>query len=45
MQKNTFSELGVNSDIVRALSKCGITEPTDIQEQAIPIIKSELSSM
>jgi ATP-dependent RNA helicase DeaD len=40
MQKNTFSKLGVNSDIVRALSKCGITEPTDIQEQAIPIIKS-----
>jgi len=40
MQKNTFSELGVNSDIVRALSKFGITEPTDIQEQAIPIIKS-----
>lgn len=40
MQKTTFKELGVNSDIVRALSKCGITEPTDIQEQAIPIIKS-----
>ena len=40
MQKKSFNELGVNSDIVRALSKCGITEPTDIQEQAIPIIKS-----
>ena len=40
MQKNTFNELGVNSNIVRALSEFGITEPTDIQEKAIPIINS-----
>ncbi|RZD31711.1 MAG: ATP-dependent helicase [uncultured DHVE6 group euryarchaeote] len=40
MQKNTFNELGVNSNIVRALSEFGITEPTDIQEKAIPLINS-----
>jgi len=40
MQKNTFKELGIHSNIIKALSECGIKEPTDIQKQAIPIIKS-----
>ena len=33
----TFAELGIDEDIVEALSKKGITEPFPIQEQAIPV--------
>ena len=33
----TFAELGIDNDIVDALSKKGITEPFPIQEQAIPV--------
>jgi len=34
----TFSELGINEDIIRALQDNKITEPSDIQIQAIPHI-------
>jgi len=40
MENKTFKQLGVNDNIIKALSECGIKEPTDIQAQAIPIIKS-----
>jgi superfamily II DNA/RNA helicase len=33
----TFADLGIDEDIVEALSKKGITEPFPIQEQAIPV--------
>ncbi|MEY4276623.1 MAG: hypothetical protein RIS26_1086 [Actinomycetota bacterium] len=33
----TFAELGIDADIVDALTKKGITEPFPIQEQAIPV--------
>jgi ATP-dependent RNA helicase RhlE len=33
-----FSDLGLNPDIVRALEEKGYTEPTPIQEQAIPVL-------
>lgn len=33
----TFAELGIDADIVEALTKKGITEPFPIQEQAIPV--------
>ncbi|MEY2737848.1 MAG: hypothetical protein RL683_966, partial [Actinomycetota bacterium] len=33
----TFADLGIDDDIVEALSKKGITEPFPIQEQAIPV--------
>ena len=35
-----FSELGLSADILRAVSDQGYTEPTPIQQQAIPIILS-----
>lgn len=35
-----FRELHVNEQIVRALETQEITEPTDIQQQAIPLIKA-----
>lgn len=35
-----FEELGVNTEIVRALHEMGIDEPTTIQSTSIPIIKS-----
>ncbi|NJL98876.1 MAG: DEAD/DEAH box helicase [Synechococcaceae cyanobacterium SM2_3_2] len=35
-----FSELGLSTDILRAVSDQGYTEPTPIQQQAIPIILS-----
>ena len=33
----TFADLGIDADIVEALTKKGITEPFPIQEQAIPV--------
>jgi superfamily II DNA/RNA helicase len=33
----TFADLGIDADIVDALTKKGITEPFPIQEQAIPV--------
>jgi ATP-dependent RNA helicase DeaD len=35
---STFAELGISSDILSALTELGFTEPTPIQEQAIPLI-------
>ena len=40
MENKTFKQLGVNDNIIKALSECGIKDPTDIQSQSIPIIKS-----
>ncbi|CAK0773341.1 ATP-dependent RNA helicase RhlE [Azospirillaceae bacterium] len=33
-----FSELGLGSDLLRAIADVGYTQPTPIQEQAIPLI-------
>jgi ATP-dependent RNA helicase DeaD len=35
---STFAELGISNEIFAALSDLGFTEPTPIQEQAIPLI-------
>jgi ATP-dependent RNA helicase DeaD len=35
---STFADLGISSEIISALSDLGFTEPTPIQEQAIPLI-------
>lgn len=34
----TFKELGLNSEIMKSLGELGFSEPTPIQEQAIPFI-------
>ena len=34
----TFEDLGLNENILKALADCGYSEPTPIQEQAIPNI-------
>ena len=34
----TFTELGLNPDILKAIQEQGYTKPTPIQEQAIPIV-------
>ncbi len=36
----SFQKLEVKEDVVKALSECGINEPTDVQQKAIPLIKS-----
>lgn len=36
----TFEEFGIGKSIVKALNEIGFKEPTPIQEQAIPVIKS-----
>jgi len=36
----TFEELGIGKSIVKALNEIGFKEPTPIQQQAIPVIKS-----
>jgi ATP-dependent RNA helicase DeaD len=38
---STFAELGINSEIISALSDLGFQEPTPIQAQAIPLILKE----
>jgi superfamily II DNA/RNA helicase len=35
----TFTELGVSDSLISALAKLGITEPTDIQVAAIPVVR------
>lgn len=40
LKKMKFEELGVNSEIVRALQEMQISEPTEIQEKAIPLVKA-----
>lgn len=40
MNKTTFSELEINLDINRVLDEMGFTNPTDIQNKAIPAIRS-----
>ena len=37
----TFSELGLSPEILSAITDMGYTEPTPIQERAIPVILSE----
>lgn len=34
---NKFEELGISQELVKALSKAGINEPTPIQQQVIPL--------
>ncbi len=34
----TFEELGLGPDILRAIADCGYTNPTPIQEKAIPVV-------
>lgn len=37
---NPFSNLGIRHDIVNAITELGFTNPTPIQEQAIPVLLS-----
>ena len=34
-----FEELNINKELVQGLKEMGLTEPTDIQVKAIPLIK------
>ena len=34
----SFISLGLHADIVRAVSECGYTDPTPVQQQAIPVV-------
>jgi len=36
----TFAELGLNPAILSAVTACGYTTPTPVQEQAIPLVKA-----
>ena len=36
--KKTFKELGITDELISALSKQGIKEPTEVQENTIPDI-------
>ena len=37
----TFSEIGLNSDILKAITDLGFENPTPIQQEAIPFVLSE----
>ena len=37
---SNFADLGLSEPILRSLSDCGYTEPTPIQEHAIPIVRA-----
>ncbi|MDP5292335.1 DEAD/DEAH box helicase [Oceanimonas sp. CHS3-5] len=34
----SFASLGLNENLVQAINECGYTEPTPIQQQAIPLV-------
>ena len=36
---STFQDLGLNDDLLRAITDLGFTEPSEVQEKAIPIFK------
>ena len=35
---NTFQDLGLNKDLLQAITDLGFTEPSEVQEKAIPIL-------
>ena len=35
---NLFEKLGLNAEIVNAVNDMGFTEPSEVQEKAIPIL-------
>ncbi len=37
----TFSEIGLNSNILKAITSLGFDTPTPIQQEAIPFVLSE----
>ncbi|MBA4742106.1 MAG: ATP-dependent helicase, partial [Azoarcus sp.] len=41
----SFADLGLIPELQRAVSETGYTEPTPIQEQAIPVVLSGLDMM
>lgn len=38
MSKNTFHQFGLSDQLVNCVEKLGFSEPTEIQEQAIPVV-------
>jgi len=36
----SFNKLNLHSDLLKAIDACGFTQPTDIQQQAIPVVLS-----
>ena len=38
---NTFSELGLSQDILKALPELGIETPSEIQQKAIPMLVNQ----
>ena len=36
----TFEALGLSPELLRAVESMGFTQPTDIQRQAIPLLRS-----
>jgi ATP-dependent RNA helicase DeaD len=41
----TFEEIGLNSDLLKAVTELGFTSPTPIQQQTIPLLKSQKSDL
>lgn len=41
----TFEELGLNSDLLKAVSELGFTNPTPIQQQTIPLLSSKKTDL
>ena len=37
----TFSEIGLNKDVLKAITDLGFENPTPIQKEAIPFVLSE----
>ena len=35
---STFQELGLNEDLLHAITDLGFTKPSEVQEKAIPIL-------
>mgnify|MGYP000383271864 CR=1 FL=1 len=35
---NTFQDLGLNEDLLQAITDMGFTKPSEVQDKAIPIL-------
>ncbi|MFC0605557.1 DEAD/DEAH box helicase [Winogradskyella pulchriflava] len=42
---NTFQKLGLNEDLLNAITDLGFTEPSEVQEKAIPILLEKESDL
>ncbi len=41
----TFQEIGLNSDLLKAVTELGFVNPTPIQQQTIPLLSKQVTDL